>query len=109
MNVEWSSNVCGPTYATHVVCTGTNLWDAQQTVDTIIEDFPPSSIAKLQQKSQALQTCLQTKSAQVVSFDGYCNIDKYEVEQGQRVGKPREKVTNVQEMLQLSMSKQTGS
>lgn len=88
---------------------GTNLWDAQQTVDTIIEDFPPSSIAKLQQKSQSLPDCLQTESAQVVSFNGYCNIDKYEVEQGQRVGKPREKVTDIQEMLQLSMSNQMGS
>ena len=88
---------------------GTNLWDAQQTVDSIIEDFPPSSIATLQQKSQSLQYCLQTKSAHVVSFSGYCNIDKYEVEQGQRVGKPREKVTDIQEMLQLSMDKRTGS
>ena len=62
-------------------------------------------MAKLQQKPQSLQTYLQTTSAQVVNFDGYCNIDKHEVEQGLRVGKPREKVTNIQEMLHLSMGK----
>ena len=88
---------------------GTNLWDAQQTVDTIMEDFPPSLMATLQQKHQSLQTYLQTKSAQVVNFNGYCRIDKHEVEQGLKVGKPREKVTNIQEMLQLSMVEQVVS
>ena len=90
-------------------CAGTNLWDAQQTVDTIMEDFPPSGIATLQQKHQTLQTYLQTNSAQVVDFKGYCNVDKHEVEQGLRIGKPREKVIDIQEMLQLSMGNQTRS
>ncbi|KAL3138008.1 hypothetical protein ABBQ38_005244 [Trebouxia sp. C0009 RCD-2024] len=84
---------------------GTNLWDAQQTVDTMTEDFPPSSTDLLQHKHQTLRTYLQSKSAKVVDFSGYCNIDKHEVERGQKVGKPREKVTTTQEMLQLSVSK----
>lgn len=71
-----------------------------------MEDFPPSSIETLQQKGQSLQTYLQTKSAQVVNFSGFRNIDKHEVEQGLRVGKPREKVTNIQELVLLSMGKQ---
>lgn len=90
-------------------CAGTNLWDAQQTVDTIMEDFPPSNIATLQRKHQSLQTYLETNYAQLVDFNGYCNIDKHEVEQGLRVGKPREKVVDIQEMLQLSMGNQTVS
>lgn len=88
---------------------GTNLWDAQQTVDTIMEDFPPSRIATLQLKHQSLQAHLQTESAQVVNFNRYCKIDKHEVEQGLTVGKPREKVTNIQEMLQVSIGEQTVS
>lgn len=88
---------------------GTNLWDAQQTVDTIIEDFPPSSTDLLEHKHQTLQTYLQSKSAQVVNFSGYCNIDKHEVQYGRRVGKPREKVTDIHEMLQLAECEMSSS
>lgn len=86
---------------------GTNLWDAQQTVHAITEDFPPSHTDLLQHKDQTLLTYLQSKSTKVVDFSGYCNIDKHEVEHGQTVGKPREKVTDTQKMLQLSVSKQS--
>lgn len=80
---------------------GTNLWDAQQTVDAITEDFPLSELLSLKPKVQTLQSYLQSKSVQVVDFDGYCSIDRHEVEQGQKRGKPREKVTTIQKMLHL--------
>ncbi len=79
---------------------GTNLWDAQQTVDSIIEDFPPGAVAQLSQKSQTLQSELNKQT--VVDYQGCCKIDKYEVEQGHKHGKPREKVTDVGKMLEIA-------
>ena len=79
---------------------GTNLWDAQQTVDSIIEDFPPGLVAELPQQQQTIQSALSGHI--VVDYDGYCKIDKHELEHGRKLGKPREKVENVQEMLQLA-------
>ncbi len=83
-----------------LMATGTNLWDAQQTVDSIIEDFPPGAVAHLSQKSKTLQ--LQLNKQTVVDYQGYCKIDKYEVEQGHKHGKPREKITDVGKMLQIA-------
>ena len=81
--------------------TGTNLWDAQQTVDSIMEDFPPGLVAELpQQQQQTIHSALSKHI--MVDYDGYCKIDKHELEHGQKVGKPREKVVDVQEMLQLA-------
>ncbi|KAL0029968.1 hypothetical protein WJX77_010608 [Trebouxia sp. C0004] len=79
---------------------GTNLWDAQQTVDSVIEDFPLGAVAHLSQKSQTLQSQLNKQT--VVDYEGYCKIDKYEVEQGHKHGKPREKITDVGKMLQIA-------
>ena len=79
---------------------GTNLWDAQQTVDSIMEDFPPGLVAELPQQHQSIQSALSGHI--MVDYDGYCKIDKHELEHGHKVGKPREKVVDVQEMLQLA-------
>ena len=76
------------------------MWDAQQTVDSIMEDFPPGLVAELPQQQQRIQSALKGQTA--VDYDGYCKIDKHELEHGQQVGKPREKVVDVQEMLQLA-------
>ena len=79
---------------------GTNLWDAQQTVDSIMEDFPPGFVAELPQQQQRIQSAFSGHI--VVDYDGYCKINQHELEHGQKVGKPREKVVDVQEMLQLA-------
>ena len=83
-----------------LMATGTNLWDAQQTVDSIIEDFPPGAVACLSQKSKTLQSQLSKHT--VVDYQGYCKIDRYEVSQGHKHGKPREKITDVHKMLQTA-------
>lgn len=36
-----------------------------------------------------------------VSFDGWKKIDRVEVERGKAVGKPREKIVSIQEMLKI--------
>lgn len=37
----------------------------------------------------------------MVSFDGWRKIDKVEIEKGEKVGKPREKIVDVKEMLKI--------
>lgn len=86
-----------------MLAAGTNLWDAQQTVDSIIEDFPQDAVADLPQQTQTLQSYLHGQNVSVVDYDGYCKIDTHEVQQGLKLGKPREKVTNVQKMLKLAL------
>ncbi len=81
---------------------GTNLWDAQQTVDSIIEDFPHAAIGELPQHSETLQSYLHKQKALVVDYSGYCKIDRQEVKQGHKIGKPREKITDIQTMLQIA-------
>ena len=80
---------------------GTNLWDAQQTVDSIIEDFPQSKVASLHKPTASLQLHLSKQAAVVVDFDRFSRIDQHEVNLGQTVGKPREKIVDLQKMLQL--------
>ncbi|XP_024215498.1 NADPH:adrenodoxin oxidoreductase, mitochondrial isoform X2 [Halyomorpha halys] len=38
---------------------------------------------------------------QVVSFEGWRKIDKVEIEKGEKVGKPREKIVDIEEMLKI--------
>ena len=39
---------------------------------------------------------------QVVSFGGWQRVDAEEVRRGQALGKPRDKIVNVEEMLQIA-------
>jgi len=42
---------------------------------------------------------LKTKGVRVVSFKDWLTIDKEEIRRGEKKGKPREKITQVNEML----------
>lgn len=42
------------------------------------------------------------RHAQVVSFEGWQRVDAEEVRRGAALGKPRDKLTDVPEMLQLA-------
>ena len=80
---------------------GTNLWDAQQTVDSIIEDFPESAVASLQKSPESLQMQLSKQAAVVVNMERFSKIDEHERSMGQAAGKPREKMVDLQKMLKL--------
>ena len=81
---------------------GTNLWDAQQTVDSIVEDFPQDKMTSLPELSESLQSHLDRQATVVVNYAGFGKIDQYEVQSGQSVGKPREKMVDLQRMLQIA-------
>ena len=79
---------------------GTNKPDARATVDALLEDLPSLTPAS-HRDSQALRDKLGDQKIRVVSFDDWRRIDAAELENGERVGKPREKFTRLSEMLAL--------
>ena len=81
---------------------GTNLWDAQQTVDSVVEDFPPDQVSSLPEMSESLQSHMARQATVIVNYAGFCKIDQHEVQSGQSVGKPREKIVDLQKMLQIA-------
>ncbi|KAK9830361.1 hypothetical protein WJX72_011281 [[Myrmecia] bisecta] len=81
---------------------GTNLVDAGITVECIVEDAMASALPTVPANdcgAQALVAAIQDHGKQVVSFADWQKIDAAEVERGKAVGKPREKFTDVDEML----------
>lgn len=87
-----------------VFCLGTNLWDAQQTVDSILEDFPPAHVPLPLMQEDDLSVVLRKGGVPFIDLQGYTKIDKHEIDQGQKVGKPREKLVSTEEMLQIAAS-----
>lgn len=82
---------------------GTNLVDAEQTVDTMVQtqgSFQPIQAAT--PGAAGLRALLQSRGVQVVSFEGWQRVDAEEVRRGAALGKPRDKLTDVPEMLQLA-------
>lgn len=84
---------------------GTNKADAAETVKLLLEDAPSLPLAE-DPAPQALLQLLETRGVEFISFEGWTILDHHEASLGQAGGRPRVKVTNVQEMLQLIREKQ---
>ena len=77
---------------------GTNIVDARQTVASLLEDLENlPDVAVENDLNDAIESS-------TVSWSGYERIDEYEVRAGEAVGKPREKMTSVSEMLNVASS-----
>ncbi|KAK9501265.1 hypothetical protein O3M35_012008 [Rhynocoris fuscipes] len=50
---------------------------------------------------QHIGDILKKKGSVIVNFDGWQKIDKVEVERGEKLGKPREKIVSIEEMLKI--------
>lgn len=83
---------------------GTNLLDAEQTVDTIVQ---AASEGNLHQPTApltgtlGLRQLLTCRKIRYISIDDWMRIDASEVERGKRLGKAREKFITIQDMLQV--------
>ncbi len=77
---------------------GTNRECAQNTVDNMLKDIPTLLKTSAEGKAGLLKI-LNNKNIRYTSFEDWKVIDKKEVENGQRLGKPREKFVTVKEML----------
>lgn len=77
---------------------GTNRADSVATVKALIEDMPKLDAGE-KPGADALCSLLARRSVRSVSYANWLKIDAAEVRRGEPKGKPREKFTRVQEML----------
>ena len=79
---------------------GTNKPDAIETVGLMLEDLQQGKVSNTIHASEdAISALLAEKGVRYVSFADWKYLDQIEVENGEKVGKPREKMTTVVEML----------
>ncbi len=82
---------------------GTNKKDAQETVDALLDDMAGG---RLHQPSapdpEELVRMLQARQPQLVTYAGWSEIDRHERASGERAGRPRVKLTRIEEMLRVA-------
>eukprot|EP00889_Picochlorum_renovo_P000699 jgi/Picre1/27729/NNA_000693.t1 len=80
---------------------GTNLVDAEQTVDTMVRHI---DIWGSSQKPgrQGLMELLESRNHQPITYEAWKRIDEEEISRGQAAGKLREKLTSVQDMISIA-------
>jgi ferredoxin--NADP+ reductase len=86
---------------------GTNKRDAQETVDNLFGDLESESIpeAELAGDRGAIETLLNERQPDHVTFQGWQAIDAAEVEAGKPYGRPRVKFCKVEELVEASKAK----
>jgi ferredoxin--NADP+ reductase len=101
---------------------GTNKKDAQQTVDAMLADLAPSSAngnaanappagrvhTPSRPEADAIETLLHERQPALVTYSGWEAIDRHERELGERAGRPRVKLTDIDEMLRIAASETPG-
>jgi ferredoxin/flavodoxin---NADP+ reductase len=77
---------------------GTNKPDAEETVKSILEDIDHLKPCEIPDKED-LMKFLKNRDVRVVTFEDWKKIDAAEIERGAKLGKPREKFTQITGML----------
>jgi ferredoxin/flavodoxin---NADP+ reductase len=99
---------------------GTNKKDAQQTVDAMLSDLAlqagdESGSAPSEQANrhvpklpdaEAVEELLRSRQPQLVPYDGWQAIDRHERALGEPVGRPRVKLTRIDELLRVAASEE---
>ncbi len=88
---------------------GTNKKDAQETVDAMLADLaggnghaPPHRPAT--PDGDAVERLLRSRQPQLVTYEGWEAIDRHERSLGEAAGRPRVKLTSVEQMLAIAAS-----
>jgi ferredoxin--NADP+ reductase len=80
---------------------GTNKVCATQTIDHLLADAVSGRISRSDRSADVLLAELARRGARVTDWAHWQELDRVETERGASVGKPREKVTRIAEMLDL--------
>jgi ferredoxin--NADP+ reductase len=90
---------------------GTNKKDAQETVDKLFADLEAGNIpdAELAADRGAIESLLNERQPDHVTFEGWQAIDAAEVEAGKPHGRPRVKFFRTDEMLEASKAAKTAA
>jgi ferredoxin/flavodoxin---NADP+ reductase len=85
---------------------GTNKRDAQETVDALLADLAdPSAQARHvpeEPDAEAIERLLRAKQPDLVTYSGWEAIDRHERALGEPAGRPRVKLTRIEEMLRVA-------
>jgi ferredoxin--NADP+ reductase len=88
---------------------GTNKKDAQETVDAMFADLaagnghPAGGSHRPEQPDRAgIEALLRERQPQLVSYEGWEAIDRHERALGEAAGRPRVKLTSIEEMLRIA-------
>ncbi|HEX4837278.1 MAG TPA: FAD-dependent oxidoreductase [Solirubrobacteraceae bacterium] len=82
---------------------GTNKKDAQETVDALLADL--ASDTHLQPSDadpEAIESLLRERIPALVTYEGWSEIDRHEQSLGEPHGRPRVKLTRIEELLRVA-------
>jgi ferredoxin--NADP+ reductase len=82
---------------------GTNKKDAQETVDAILADLAAGALAApASADPQGIEELLRRRRPDLVTYEGWSEIDRHERSLGEPHGRPRVKLTRIEEMLRVA-------
>ena len=82
---------------------GTNKKDAQETVDSLLEDLAAGRIPEPAEPDPAtIESTLRARVPKLVTYAGWDRIDRHERGLGEPHGRPRVKLTRIEEMLEIA-------
>ncbi len=84
---------------------GTNKKDAQETVDAIHADLEGDRLLNPHSPdAEAVEALLRACQPDLVTYAGWREIDRHERALGEASGRPRVKLTRIEEMLRIAAS-----
>ena len=82
---------------------GTNKKDAQETVDAILEDLAAGRLPEPPAPDpEELLTTLRARQPELVTYAGWSEIDRHERARGEPAGRPRVKLTRIEDLLRAA-------
>ena len=87
---------------------GTNKKDAQETVDALLADLEATRAGEERLLSpqspdpHALEELLRARKPALVTYEGWTEIDRHERSAGEPAGRPRVKLTSIEQMLRVA-------
>jgi ferredoxin--NADP+ reductase len=82
---------------------GTNKKDAQETVDAILADLAAGLLPEPPAPDPAeLLATLRARQPELITYAGWSEIDRHERSRGEPAGRPRVKLTRIEEMLRVA-------
>jgi ferredoxin/flavodoxin---NADP+ reductase len=86
---------------------GTNKKDAQETVDAVIADIAAGALhAPSSPDAESVHQMLSERRPDLVSYAGWSEIDRHERALGEPAGRPRVKLTDIEQMLRIAAAEQ---
>lgn len=80
---------------------GTNRACAVGTVNALLEDVPNLNSNESKSGREKVYSILDSRNVRHINYQQWKTIDQVEIDRGEAKGKPREKITSVDEMLSL--------